>query len=83
LLQILKSSARVKLARNDIEALERVPIRLNHSSSVMPALVAGIHVAESAQNISFNYGLMDIIAALRWVKNNIGNFGSDPSNLRP
>jgi para-nitrobenzyl esterase len=30
---------------------------------------------------SANVGLMDIVAALNWVKNNIRNFGGDPENV--
>ncbi|MEO7912066.1 MAG: carboxylesterase family protein [Roseiflexaceae bacterium] len=37
--------------------------------------------AESEQHVSGNYGLLDQIAALRWVRDNITAFGGDPENV--
>ena len=37
--------------------------------------------AESDRGVSGNYGILDHVAALEWVRDNVGGFGGDPGNV--
>lgn len=55
-----------------------VVVTLNYRLAVLGYLAHPALSAESAQGVSGNYGLLDQIAALRWVRDNISAFGGDP-----
>ncbi len=58
-----------------------VVVSINYRLGVLGYLALEELSTESALGISGNYGLLDQIAALRWVQRNIGAFGGDPSNV--
>ena len=37
--------------------------------------------ADDPNGVSSNYGILDQIASLKWIQNNIHNFGGDPNNV--
>ncbi len=58
-----------------------VVVSINYRLGVLGYLALPELSAESPLGISGNYGLLDQIAALRWIQRNIGAFGGDPSNV--
>jgi para-nitrobenzyl esterase len=58
-----------------------VVVSINYRLGVLGWLAHPELSAESAQSISGNYGLLDQIRALTWVKENIAAFGGDPANV--
>ena len=66
----------------DGEALARrgvVLVTLNYRLGALGFLAHPALSRESAHGVSGNYGLLDQIAALRWVQKNIAAFGGDPA----
>jgi para-nitrobenzyl esterase len=56
-------------------------VTVQHRIGVMGYMAHPALTAESAQGASGNYGQLDLIAALQWVKKNIAAFGGDPNNV--
>jgi para-nitrobenzyl esterase len=57
-----------------------VVVSINHRLNVFGYLYLG-GIAGDAFAQSGNVGMLDIVAALRWVRDNIGEFGGDPGNV--
>jgi para-nitrobenzyl esterase len=58
-----------------------VLVTINYRVGVLGFLVHSGLTAESSYHSSGNYGLLDQIAALQWVKRNIAAFGGDPDHV--
>jgi len=56
-------------------------VSVNYRLGVLGWLAHPELSAESPEHVSGNYGLLDQIAALRWVRDNIAAFGGDPANV--
>ena len=68
----------------DARALVRrglVFVTVNHRLGALGFLAHPELTRESPHRASGNYGLMDQIAGLQWVRDNIAKFGGDPANV--
>ncbi len=58
-----------------------VVVTLNHRLNALGFLAHPELTRESGHGASGNYGMLDLVAALRWVKRNIATFGGDPDQV--
>nr|WP_114952664.1 carboxylesterase family protein [Sphingosinicella terrae] len=78
------TSGASRLSMYDGAALARqglVVVSINYRVGVLGYLAHPELSAESDERISGNYGLLDQIAALRWINRNIAAFGGDPAQV--
>lgn len=58
-----------------------IVVSMNYRMGIFGFFVHPELTAESPQHASGNYGLLDIVAALKWVQHNIAAFGGNPDNV--
>ncbi|MDX9979296.1 MAG: carboxylesterase/lipase family protein [Lentisphaeria bacterium] len=58
-----------------------VLVTINYRLGVLGFLAHPELSVESPEGVSGNYGLLDQVAALRWVRDHIAAFGGDPGNV--
>ena len=58
-----------------------VVVTVNHRLNALGFLAHPELTAESDHHASGNYGLLDLVAALKWVQRNIAAFGGDPDKV--
>jgi para-nitrobenzyl esterase len=58
-----------------------VVVTINYRLGMLGFMAHPALVAESPNHSAGNYGLLDQLEALRWVRNHIGSFGGDPGQV--
>jgi para-nitrobenzyl esterase len=56
-------------------------VQVTYRLGILGFLSHPLLTSESTHGVSGNYGLFDQVAALKWIHNNIEQFGGDPNNI--
>ena len=75
------SSAQPEYDGRNLAKKDVVVVTINYRLGPLGFLVHPLLSGESAHHVSGNYGLLDQIAALKWVQRNIAAFGGDPGRV--
>ncbi len=75
------SSSEPRQDAGNLSKMGVMVVSLNYRLGVFGLLAHPELTKESAHHASGNYGLLDQVAALEWVKKNIATFGGDPDNV--
>ncbi|MEM9562872.1 MAG: carboxylesterase family protein [Actinomycetota bacterium] len=75
------SGTDVYYAANALPARGVVTVSINYRLGVLGFLAHPELLDESPDGVAGNYGLLDQVAALEWVRDNIAGFGGDPDNV--
>lgn len=75
------SSSRYIYSGSELALHKVVVVSLNYRLGRLGYLAHPALSKESQHNVSGNYGFLDQIEALKWVQQNIAQFGGDPNNI--
>jgi para-nitrobenzyl esterase len=78
---VVGSGAEPRYDGTHLAARGIVVVTVNHRLNALGFLAHPDLTAESEHHASGNYGMLDLVAALRWVKRNIAAFGGDPDQV--
>jgi len=75
------SSGMALYGGENVARKEAVFVNFNYRLGALGFMAHPELTKESPRNASGNYGLLDQVAALQWIKSNIASFGGDPDNV--